>query len=140
MTLNGQIIGQAERATRTLLDRRLRDSGLAFEEWVAVNQVHAGVGGRQALVARLEGGLKIDAEAAGRAVDAVIGAGLVAMDATQLTLTDAGLQRYAVVSAEIAAITARLYGDVPPEDLEVAGRVLSLLTERANAELAATTA
>ena len=80
MTLNGQIIGQAERATRTLLERHLRETGLAFEQWVAVNQVHTGVGGRQALVARLVLGLKIDDEAARAAVDGVIDLGLVAVD------------------------------------------------------------
>ncbi|WP_028048309.1 hypothetical protein [Cellulomonas sp. URHD0024] len=137
MTLNGQIIGQAERATRTLLELHLRETGLAFETWVAVNQVHSGVGGREALVVRLVRGLKIDAEAARDTVDAVIASGLVAVGEERLTLTAEGLQKYAVVSEEIASITARLYGDVPPEDLAVAGRVLSLVTERANAELAA---
>ena len=137
MTLNGQIIGQAERATRTLLDLHLRDTGLAFEQWVAVNQVHAGAGGRQALIARLARGLKIDEEAARAAVDGVIGVGLVAVDDEELTLTAEGLQKFSVVSSEIAAITDRLYGDVAPEDLAVAGRVLTLVTERANAELAA---
>src|SRR3954471_23547070 len=116
MTLNGQIIGQAERATRTLLELHLRDSGLAFELWVAVNQVHSGVGGRQALVARLVRGLKIDDESARAAVDGVIRAGLVAVDDEEVTLTVAGLQQFAVVSSAIAAIAARLYGDVAPED------------------------
>jgi hypothetical protein len=136
MTLNGQIIGQAERATRTLLDLHLRDSGLAFEQWVAVNQVHAGVGGREALIARLVRGLKIDPGTARLTVDSVIDLGLVSVGDEQLTLTPAGLQRFAVVSSQITAITARLYGDVPAEDLAVAGRVLTLVTERANAELA----
>ena len=136
MTLNGQIIGQAERATRTLLERHLRNSGLAFEQWVAVNQVHTGVGGREAVVARLVRGLKVEDDVARAAVDSVIDLGLVAADDEQLTLTTSGLHRFALVSGEIAAITARLYGDVPPEDLAVAGRVLTLVTERANAELA----
>src|SRR4051812_12839627 len=102
MTLNGQIIGQAERATRTLLNLHLRDADLAFEHWVAVNQVHAGVGGREALVARLVGGLKVDAETARGAVDGVIDAGLVAVDDEHLSLTTEGLRRFAEVSAEIA--------------------------------------
>jgi len=137
MTLNGQIIGQAERATRTLLDLRLRETGLTFEQWVAVNQVHSGVGARPALVARLVHGLKIDDEAARAAVDGVIDLGLVTVGEDELALTPAGLHRFALVSGEIASIAGRLYGDVPPEDLAVAGRVLALLTERANAELAA---
>jgi hypothetical protein len=33
-------------------------------------------------------------------------------------------------------ITARLFADFPPEDLATAGRVLTIITTRANAELA----
>jgi hypothetical protein len=35
--LNGQIIGQAERSTRALLDRLLADHDLTFVPWVALN-------------------------------------------------------------------------------------------------------
>ncbi|WP_426595736.1 hypothetical protein ACPPVS_09000 [Cellulomonas sp. McL0617] len=137
MTLNGQIIGQAERATRTLLERQLRSTGLRFEQWVAVNQLQAGVADRGQLVGRLVGGLKIDDEAAQDAVDGVIALGLVAGEDDRLTLTPAGAERFGMVLGQISAITERLYGDVPPADLEVAGRVLTLVTERADAELAA---
>jgi hypothetical protein len=138
VTLNGQIIGQAERATRTLLERRLRGTGLAFEEWVALNRVHAGAGDRRALLAGLVGGLKIGDDAARAAIDGVIGAGLAAADGDRLRLTAVGQERFDAVTREIAAITTRLYGDVPADDLAVAGRVLTLVTERANAELAGT--
>jgi hypothetical protein len=33
-------------------------------------------------------------------------------------------------------VTARLFGGFPPEDLATAGRVLAIVTTRANAELA----
>lgn len=36
-------------------------------------------------------------------------------------------------------IGARVWGGIPAEDLAAAGRVLALVTERANAELAALT-
>jgi hypothetical protein len=35
-----------------------------------------------------------------------------------------------------AAVVARMRGDLPAEDLATAGRVLAIITERANAELA----
>lgn len=137
MTLNGRVIGQAERATRTLLDVRLQGSGLAFEEWVALNQVEAGAGAYPDVVARLAGGLKVDDATARDAVDSVRRLGLAdEADTGDLALTAAGRERFDAVIGEIETITARLYGDVPAEDLEVAGRVLTLLTERANAELA----
>ena len=40
-------------------------------------------------------------------------------------------------AAETAPISARIYAGIPAEDLAAAGRVLTLVTERANAELAA---
>lgn len=39
-------------------------------------------------------------------------------------------------TAEIGPVSAKLYAGIPAEDLAVAGRVLTLITQRANAELA----
>lgn len=52
----------------------------------------------------------------------------------------AGHELIAAASAEIAPITARIWGGIPAKDLAAAGRVLALVTERASAELAALTA
>jgi hypothetical protein len=123
--LNGQIIGQAERATRAVLDRLLAD--MPFTDWVAINL--SATGGPDDLAGRLATGLRID--------PAPILAGLV--DAGLLTaggaLTPAGRARYDDISAGLADITARLYGDLSAEDLAVAGRVLITVTNRARAEL-----
>ena len=43
---------------------------------------------------------------------------------------------YEQITAETSEISARIYADIPAEDLATAGRVLTLVTERANAELA----
>lgn len=40
------------------------------------------------------------------------------------------------ISAANAEIVQRLWGDLPAGDLATAGRVLAIVTERANAELA----
>lgn len=53
-----------------------------------------------------------------------------------MRLTDAGRELYETTTQETAEISARLYAGIPAEDLAVAGRVLTLVTERANAELA----
>jgi DNA-binding MarR family transcriptional regulator len=52
-------------------------------------------------------------------------------------ITDAGRELFETTSAGTAPITARVYAGIPAEDLAAAGRVLSLVTERADAELAA---
>ncbi len=57
-------------------------------------------------------------------------------EASRMRLTDAGRELYESTTAETAEISARLYAGIPTEDLEIAGIVLALVTERANAELA----
>jgi hypothetical protein len=51
-------------------------------------------------------------------------------------LTAAGTQVFGQIQAAVTEVTQRLWGDLPAEDLATAGRVLSIVTERANAELA----
>jgi hypothetical protein len=46
------------------------------------------------------------------------------------------LARTGTIRASVSEITARLYADLPADDLAAAGRVLAVVTERANAELA----
>jgi DNA-binding MarR family transcriptional regulator len=58
----------------------------------------------------------------------------------ELRVTEAGRELYERVTAETGAISARLYAGVPEADLVVAGRVPAQVTERADAELAASAA
>jgi hypothetical protein len=137
-TLNGQVLGQAERATRAVLDRMLERHGQTFHEWVAVNRT-AGVGGtvhKGALIGQLAEGLKIDETAARTAVDNAVAAGLLAETENTVGLTDAGRTEYEQITGAIAHVTARLYGDLPADDLATTARVLTIVTERANALLA----
>jgi hypothetical protein len=127
--LNGQVIGQAERATRALLDRLLAGTGTSFEQWVALN-LTATSGPVSA--AELASRLRIPVQEATSALSALTVEGLLARDGT---LTVAGRSRHEDITTELAGITARLYGDVPADDLAVAGRVLTLITARATAEL-----
>lgn len=71
-------------------------------------------------------------------VDELLAANLLAPQGpSQLRITDAGRALLDRTSAETAPITARIYAGIPAEELAIAGRVLTLITERANAELAA---
>ena len=63
-------------------------------------------------------------------------AGLLRTEGGRTSLTEAGRDRYAQITTATTEVTARLYADLPAEDLAVAGRLLTILTERANAELA----
>ena len=53
-----------------------------------------------------------------------------------VTATGAALRLHSRISAATTEVTQRLWGDLPAEDLVTAGRVLAIITERANAQLA----
>jgi hypothetical protein len=50
-------------------------------------------------------------------------------------LADAGQRYVSRVQKQVAAITQRLWGDLPAADLDTASRVLSTVLERAETEL-----
>jgi len=52
------------------------------------------------------------------------------------SVTQRARDLFARVRAATHEITERLWGDLPAEDLATTGRVLGIITERANAELA----
>ena len=134
--LNGQVIGQAERSTRAVLERLLADTDTPFQQWVTLNLLGAAPHSEPTLVEHLAAGLLIDPAAAQAAVDAARASGLIdGFD--NVAFTAAGQARFDAITAGIADITVRLYADLPHEDLVVARRVLETLTERARAALAA---
>jgi len=139
-TLTGQDIGQAERATRAVLDALLAETDTTFHQWVVLNLLTDAASPVELdrLVQRLTHGLKIDEPTALGAVDGVIAKGLVSRsgDPVRLALTPTGDTRFRAVRQGIDQITHRLYDDLPPEDLATAHRILAIVTERANAELA----
>ena len=143
-TLNPQIIGQAENALRAILNRALaRTGGSTYQQWVALNLTAAGGGAidRDQLVGRLTGALKIDESAAQAAIAELTTAQLLQAlpgQGSRVGLTDAGQARYRQIRTDLDQTNARLFGDLSADELATAGRVLSVITDRANAELAAT--
>lgn len=139
MTLNGQIIGQAERATRAVLDSYLAETGTTFVPWVTLNVLTI-AGGRLArdeLVPRIVLGLRTDAPSVVAALDELTAAGHVraAGDPAIVEVTASGEALFHRIQTGIDGISTRLYADLPAADLATAGRVLTVVTERANAEL-----
>jgi DNA-binding MarR family transcriptional regulator len=135
-----RVIALAHYAARAILERVLARHGMTFQQSVALRlaAVADGPTERAHLVDGVVGSLKIDAADAHGVLDELLAAGLLAPDgASRVRLTDAGRERFDTTSAETAPISARIYADIPTEDLAVAGRVLTLITERADAELAA---
>ncbi|CAM5386690.1 winged helix DNA-binding protein [Streptomyces chartreusis] len=135
-----RVIALAHYAGRALLENVLARHGSTFQQSVTLRLVAVAEGPveRDTLVDGVVGALKTDATEAHSVVDELIAAGLLAAEEpSAVRITDAGRERWASTSAATAPITARIYDGIPKEDLAVAGRVLTLITERANAEFAA---
>ncbi|MFD1662983.1 MarR family transcriptional regulator [Streptomyces caeni] len=139
-TLDSRLVGLTHYASRTLLERLLARTGTTFDQSVALRALadHGGTLEHTALVARLRDGLKIGDEAVARtAVDTLIAEGLLEIAQERVSLTDRGRDLSDGIQAGAREIASRLYAGIPQEDLETAGRVLTLVLERANADLAA---
>jgi DNA-binding MarR family transcriptional regulator len=139
--LSTQVIGRAESALGALLEPLLADVGITFQQWLVLT-VTAASGGRTdrgQLVARIAGARKIDPAEVESAIAELTAAGLataeLATAAGPLALTDSGRDVYQRIRGAIEELNAELFA-FPPEDLATAGRVLSIVTERANAVLA----
>ncbi|WP_210569806.1 winged helix DNA-binding protein [Streptomyces sp. GESEQ-4] len=135
-----RVIALAHYAGRALLEQALARHGATFQQSVTLRAAATADGPieRERLVDSVVGALKIDATDSHSVVDELLAANLLAPQGpSQLRITDGGRGLLDRTSAETAPITARIYAGIPAEELAIAGRVLTLITERADAELAA---
>jgi DNA-binding MarR family transcriptional regulator len=134
-----QLIGQTEKSLNAILDRELAGSGVTEPQWVALvfAVLAGGTTDRAQLVARIAAALKSADDAAEARIAELTDAGLLAasVDDEQVNVTDAGQSMHSGIRERVVEITQRLWGDLPAEELETAGRVLNTVLERANAEL-----
>ncbi|MFG1843102.1 MarR family winged helix-turn-helix transcriptional regulator [Micromonospora sp. NPDC049175] len=139
--LNGQVIGQAHYATRALLERATEPLGVTFHQVLALNVLAQGPVEAAHLTHRVTSTLKVDESAVHKVVDQLVDAGLAQVDGAApdslVSLTDTGRATQRGVAAAVADLTARLYADLPADEAATAARVLTVVTHRANAELAA---
>lgn len=136
--LNPRIVGQAENAHKPILDRILAGTGTTKNQWVVLTLTATGdaVPARE-IAARVADALKIDEDDALAAIGELTAAGLLATTPdARVRQTDRGRARYREIRGGVDEVVARVYGDIPAGDLAVAGRVLTLITERLNAEAA----
>jgi DNA-binding MarR family transcriptional regulator len=134
------VIGQTEKALQAILDRQLAGTGLTAPQWVTLTVASGGTVDRDQLVDRVAGALKVSEAEAQTHVSELAAAKLLQDpdgEASPVMLTEAGQRLHAQIRTAISQITQRLWGDLPAADLDAAGRVLSTVLARANAELAA---
>ena len=140
-TLSPRVIGQAEKTMNAILDRQLAGTGLTEPQWVILTLAVTGGGAAEpdAFTRRVADALKIsETEARARVGDMVTTRQLqITGERPAVTATGAARQLYDRISTTNTEIVQRLWGDLPAGDLTTTGRVLAIITERANAELAA---
>ncbi|MEW2147136.1 hypothetical protein AB0869_30420 [Micromonospora vinacea] len=141
-TLNGQVIGHAHYATRALLERATAPLGVEFNQLLALNVLANGPTEPAPLTQRITSTLKVDEQEVRRVLASLVDANLAQVDhdadTPRLRLTDAGQAVQARIADAVADLSARLYADIPADEASAAARALTLVTQRANAELAAT--
>jgi DNA-binding MarR family transcriptional regulator len=136
--VSSQVIGQTESALGAIMDPILAQTGPTFQQWLVLT-VLAGNGGAAelgALVGQITNARKVEDDVVLAAVGELTAAGFVTESAGRIALTADGRQRHGQIRDRLTEVTGRLFGDLSAADLETAGRVLTIVTERANAELA----
>ncbi|MER7716258.1 MarR family transcriptional regulator [Streptomyces flaveolus] len=139
---DSRALGLAHYAARGVLEHVLARHGVTFQQQIALRAAVTADTPQTAddLVAQVRGTLKADPVAVRATLDELLAEQLLVADGAHLRPSDAGRELLAAVGAETAPLTARIWGGIPAEDLAAAGRVLALVTERADAELTALTA
>lgn len=135
-------LGLAHYAARGVLEHVLARHGITFRQQITLRAALTADTSQTPddLVTQVQDSLKADPADIRATVDELLVKHLLVANGAHLRPTDAGRELMAAVGAETAPISARIWGGIPAEDLAAAGRVLALVTERANAELAALTA
>ena len=123
--LSTRIIGQAERTLNAILGRQLAGTGLTADQWVILTMAvtTGGTAGCDRFTRMVAGALKIsENEAGARIGDMVTARHLeIAGDGSAVTVTAAAQGLHSRISTAVAAITDRLWGDLPADDLDTAG-------------------
>ena len=134
--LSPQVVGRAESALGALLAPLLDEAKLTTPQWFVLATVAArpAIGTRQQLVDAVADSRKVPAAVMTAAVAELTEAGALA-PGDPVSLTAAGDSRLAGVQERLTVYAGDLF-DFPAGDLAAAGRVLGIVTDRANALLA----
>ncbi|MEU9994156.1 MarR family transcriptional regulator [Streptomyces sp. NPDC050848] len=138
---DSRALGLAHYAARGVLEHVLARHGVTFQEQIVLRAAVTADAPQTPddLVTQVRASLKAAPADIRTTLDDLLAKSLLVADGAHIRATDAGRELLATVGAETAPISARIWGGLPAEDLAAAGRVLTQVTERANAELAALT-
>ncbi|WP_066952146.1 hypothetical protein [Streptomyces lushanensis] len=139
---DARALALAHYAARGILEHVLARHGITFQQQITLRAALTADAPQTPddLVAQVQGHLKADPADIRATLDELLAKQLLVADGARLRATEAGRELTAAVGTETAPVSARVWGGIPAADLAAAGRVLALVTERANAELAVLTA
>ncbi|MEV5974588.1 MarR family transcriptional regulator [Streptomyces sp. NPDC051921] len=139
---DARALGLAHYAARGVLEVVLARHGTTFPQQIALRAAVTAEAPQtpEELVAQVRGSLKADPADIRATLDELKAEELLVEDGAHIRPTTAGRELLAALTAATAPVSARIWGGIPVEDLAAAGRVLALVTERADAEFAALTA
>ncbi|MDX3799181.1 MarR family transcriptional regulator [Streptomyces sp. AK04-3B] len=135
-------LGLAHYAARGVLEHVLARHGITFQQQVVLRAAVT-AGAPQSpddLVDQVRASLKADPAGIRVSLDELLARRLLVADGAHLRPTAAGRDLLTAVGAETAPLSARIWGGIPADDLATAGRVLTLVAERADAQLVALSA
>ncbi|MEU9357818.1 MarR family transcriptional regulator [Streptomyces sp. NPDC048301] len=129
----------AHYAARGVLEHVLTRHGVTFQQQITLRAAATSETPPtpDGLLVQVQRSLKADPAGIRTTIDELLERRMLVADGGRLVPTDAGRELLAAVGAETAPFSARIWGGIPAEDLAAAARVLALVTERAEAELAA---
>jgi hypothetical protein len=138
-TFSTQLIGRTEKTLSAILDRQLQGTGLNERLWVTLTlTASSGPLTHDALTELVASVFKRGHDDPRQLLATLLAAGLLEQTEPNAPIAVASSGRRLVehIRDQIGAITARLWGDLPPADLATAGRVLATVLARAEAEVA----
>jgi hypothetical protein len=134
-----RLIGETEKTLNAILGRHLAEAGLTEQHWITLTFaiVSGGSIDRNELVRQVVNGAKFSEHDVRVRVSELVARQMLDDSASPtVTVTDAGATLHAQIRAANDELTARLWGDLAPEELATAAHVLETVLDRANAELA----
>ncbi|MGW1274611.1 MarR family transcriptional regulator, partial [Streptomyces sp. NPDC002491] len=129
---DARALGLAHYAARGVLEHVLARHGISFGQQIVLRAAVTADTPQRAedVVTQVRASLKADPADVRAAVDELLARRLLLADGGRLRPTAAGRDLLAVVGAEAAPFTARIWGGIPAEDLAAGGRVRALVADR----------
>ncbi|MFF3609755.1 MarR family transcriptional regulator [Streptomyces sp. NPDC002463] len=138
---DAQLLGLAHYAARGVLEHVLSRHGITFTQHIVLRAATTKPPQTpEDLITQVHTSLKINPDDIRTVLDELRSSQLLTANGRHLGPTAPARELLTAIAVDVAPVAARIWGGIPAEDLAAAGRVLALVADRANTELATLTA